>query len=253
MVGPSSFNTPLHCRPPDGCKSRTRFVAEKRRRQVRSRDPVLWLGAILAGSALNIVLFAIMATLGVTVSPPRPVKPLTVGFIPKKVVTSPAPVTATTSVPGRKTVHRRKVRKPPKRKRLHSVARQGDKVVPDSPENAPQRESADTLSSDTRQEAAVLPQPVPVYQLTGLPRFIHKEQPHYPEGLRKLGREATVKLEVFIEADGRIRYIKVLKSAGPEFDHSAVAAIRASTFAPGNIDGRPVPVLMRLPVRFKLR
>ncbi len=99
----------------------------------------------------------------------------------------------------------------------------------------------------------MLAQPVPVYQLTGLPRFVHKEKPIYPASLRHQGREATVKLEIYIDAKGRIRNIKLLKSAGADFDQAAVDAIRASTFAPGNVNGKPVPVLMRMPVKFKLR
>ncbi len=116
----------------------------------------------------------------------------------------------------------------------------------------PKQPVAAPANTDQKQQD-VLTEPVPVYQLTGLPRFIHKEKPVYPASLRHQGREATVKLEIYIDANGQIRNIKLLKSAGPDFDQAAINAIHASTFAPGNVNGKPVPVLMRMPIRFKLR
>ncbi len=117
----------------------------------------------------------------------------------------------------------------------------------------PEQTVAAPISAEQKQQDMTLAEPVPVYQLTGLPRFIHKEKPVYPASLRHQGKEATVKLEIYIDANGQIRNIKLLKSGGRDFDQAAINAIRASTFAPGNVNGKPVPVLMRMPIRFKLR
>ena len=62
-----------------------------------------------------------------------------------------------------------------------------------------------------------------------------------------------VKLEVLIDAKGKVRKVSVIKSAGQLFDESAVNAMWASTFEPGKIDGKRVTVLMRTYVNFKLQ
>ena len=67
------------------------------------------------------------------------------------------------------------------------------------------------------------------------------------------GKEGKVKLEVLIDDKGKIRKVTVIKSAGEAFDQAAITAISNSSFTPGNVDGKPVTVLLRVPVNFSLR
>jgi len=97
-----------------------------------------------------------------------------------------------------------------------------------------------------------LPTPVPIFRLTQAPSFIHKEKPIYPATMIANGSDGLVKLEVLIDKDGRVRKIKVVKSAGDDFDNAAKTAILASSFNPAKIDKKPVAVVLRLPVRFEL-
>jgi len=97
-----------------------------------------------------------------------------------------------------------------------------------------------------------LPTPVPIFQLTQAPRFLHREEPVYPEVMRARGISGVVRLEALIDKEGRVRRVNILKSAGEQFDMAARNAVLASTFYPAKIDSEPVAVLLRLPVKFGL-
>jgi len=97
-----------------------------------------------------------------------------------------------------------------------------------------------------------LPNPVPIFQLTQAPRFLHRETPVYPETMRTQGISGTVKLEALIDKEGRVRKVNILTSAGKYFDDAARQAIMASRFHPAEVENKPVAVLLRLPVAFTL-
>lgn len=98
-----------------------------------------------------------------------------------------------------------------------------------------------------------LPTPVPIFKLTQAPRFLHREALNYPETMRTQSISGTVKLEALIDKEGRVREVNILTSAGTYFDQAAKQAILASTFYPAEVEGEPVAVLLRLPVKFNLR
>mgnify|MGYP000278900348 CR=1 FL=1 len=97
-----------------------------------------------------------------------------------------------------------------------------------------------------------LPTPVPIFRLTLAPRFLHKEIPIYPLLMRTQGNTGLVKLEVLIDEAGKVRQVKVVQSAGSEFDNAAKTAILASSFTPAKVENKPVAVILRLPVNFEL-
>ena len=97
-----------------------------------------------------------------------------------------------------------------------------------------------------------LPNPVPIFQLTQAPRFLHQETPVYPEIMRTQGISGIVKLEALIDKEGRVRKVNILTSAGKHFDEAARQAILASSFYPAEVENSPVAVLLRLPVKFDL-
>ena len=96
------------------------------------------------------------------------------------------------------------------------------------------------------------PAPVPIFELTEMPRFIHRETPVYPQAMRALSKSGVVKLEALIDPTGKVKHVTVVESAGQAFDEAAKAAILRSTFAPGKVGDTPVSVLLRLPVKFRL-
>jgi len=106
--------------------------------------------------------------------------------------------------------------------------------------------------TNTPSEPSSLPPPVPFYKLSDLPRFTHRETPVYPENMRASGKKGTVELIVLIDKTGKVRKITILKSAGDSFDQAAIDAIKASTFMPAKVEGKPVTALLKMPVKFKL-
>ncbi len=206
----------------------------------------VWPAAILVGTFATVALFATLIHLGDRKTEATKATPtrLTIGFVRK----APPAARPQKAAPPRRVLQRRAAppRKPP------PVTREVESAPPTAPPQ-PSPERVPPPPATPPAEASSPLQPVPTYQLTGLPQFIHKESPVYPPHLRRLGREATVKLELLIDREGKVRDIRVLKSAGAGFDRAAIEAIRASSFTPGNVNGTPVPVLMRVPVRFRLR
>lgn len=74
----------------------------------------------------------------------------------------------------------------------------------------------------------------------------------YPDRARREGIEGQLILGFTVTPDGDARDILVLKSLHPACDSAAVDAVRTAKFVPGKQNGDPVPVRMRLPIRFRL-
>ncbi len=93
---------------------------------------------------------------------------------------------------------------------------------------------------------------LPFNKVEQLPVFKTRVIPAYPEAARKLGRTSRVILEAYIDAQGLVRRVRVLKSGGEHFDRAAMAALKKSSFKPAQIMGRAVPVKIRIPYVFSL-
>jgi len=74
----------------------------------------------------------------------------------------------------------------------------------------------------------------------------------YPEQARRDGREADVKLEVLVSDRGSVLEVRILQSAGPDFDQAAKALVRRFRFSPGNRGGAPVTVWLPWTYKFRL-
>ncbi len=101
-------------------------------------------------------------------------------------------------------------------------------------------------------DADTLPTPIPIFQLTTAPQFLHKASPSYPSAMLASGTTGIVKLEALIDKTGRVRKVSIIKSAGEHFDQSARQAILASSFYPAKVREKAVAVLLRLPVKYRL-
>jgi protein TonB len=96
--------------------------------------------------------------------------------------------------------------------------------------------------------------PIPANRVEHPPVVIARVLPVYPLAARSRGVQGSVVLQAVIGRDGHIEEgITVLKSAAM-FDAAAVAALRQWRFQPGrDRDGKPVRVLIEVPIRFQLR
>jgi len=71
-------------------------------------------------------------------------------------------------------------------------------------------------------------------------QIISKPEPGYTEKARQNKVEGTIVLRVLFAADGRVKYILVLKSLSHGLTETAIAAARAIRFQPGIKNGHPV-------------
>ncbi|MDX8382277.1 MAG: energy transducer TonB [Ghiorsea sp.] len=208
--------------------------------------PKVWLQAIVLGLAMNFALFLSLTTLSKKEAL-APTKILTVDFMawqePKKVTQAP-----------RKPL--KKVKPQPKKKPKAKVKKKNIKKPELSikePIKIPQEIIEDTPDVVEEVIEEVLPTPVPIFEVSALPRFVHRSNPVYPPSMKRQGKEGVVMIEALVDATGKVRKVYVVESAGELFDQAAISAIQGSTFIPANTNGKPVPVLLRVPIRFRLR
>ena len=98
---------------------------------------------------------------------------------------------------------------------------------------------------------------LPLQKITQKPVLSEKsllERVVYPEMAHRAGIMGKVFLELFIDAKGKIRKIDVLKEdpVGYGFADAAIAAFDGCTCVPAKLDGKPVAVRFRYPMRFSL-
>ena len=85
------------------------------------------------------------------------------------------------------------------------------------------------------------------------PSFVRRVMPSYPELARRRGREGLVLLRLVIGPGGELRDVQVVEGGGHGFDEAALAAVRASAYAPAMREGRGVECAALLPIRFALK
>jgi len=83
------------------------------------------------------------------------------------------------------------------------------------------------------------------------PRVLQDILPDYPPEADRRRLSGTVRLQIKIEADGRISDIEVVESSPPGvFDESALAAFRAARFSPAQKNGLPVRARVLIEVKY---
>jgi len=127
---------------------------------------------------------------------------------------------------------------------------------PSAPAAAPARpalEAGPRAAPDRAHGSDVLPLPAPTYyttdQLTKRPRAISEPSVDAPPIARSIS--GTVILKLWINELGDVTLAEVEKSdLPPKVSRTAAAAFGKVRFEPGEIDGRRVPVLMRVEVAY---
>lgn len=87
------------------------------------------------------------------------------------------------------------------------------------------------------------------------PEIISSPPLHYPDILRHAGIEGTVLVEAIIDTTGRAEpaSIRIVQSSNAAFEPSAKEVVLKSVYRPGRMYGRPVRVLVNVPVNFSIR
>lgn len=122
-------------------------------------------------------------------------------------------------------------------------------VVPDPPPISPREESASTVSLPAPDEPIKVE---PLFRLTRLPDFGNATTLKYPVAEKNRGQEGKVIAEFVIDEQGRVRDIKILKSASVLFDQAVIDELGKISFTPSYIGERPVAARFRREFQFKL-
>jgi len=77
-------------------------------------------------------------------------------------------------------------------------------------------------------------------------------RPDYPVLARSQGLEGDVTLRAHVRADGRVVGLELVEGDRDAFVDAAARAVRATSFEPGRVAGRPVSSTVTVRVRFRL-
>ena len=84
------------------------------------------------------------------------------------------------------------------------------------------------------------------------PVVLYKVDPEYSEEARKAKYSGTVVLQLVVDAGGKARDIRVVRSLGLGLDEKAIEAVNKWKFRPGVKNGQPVAVQATIEVNFRL-
>lgn len=91
----------------------------------------------------------------------------------------------------------------------------------------------------------VLTEAVPVYKENPLPK--------YPRIARRRGYEGTVYIDVFVDAQGKVKDLRLAESSGYQvLDGAAMEVVEKWLFEPGRMGDRRTEMWVKIPVRFQL-
>ena len=100
------------------------------------------------------------------------------------------------------------------------------------------------------EQVRALAAPVPVFEVTTMPKMAGRCRGRYSTEAREAGVEGTVVLDLIVGADGRTRDVKVVEGLGHGLDKAAIAALQGCRFVPGRRGTLAVAVRLRA---FKIR
>ena len=75
----------------------------------------------------------------------------------------------------------------------------------------------------------------------------------YPEIAKRAGVEGTVYVKAYVDKKGDVTKAVILKGIGAGCDEAALKAVKETKFNPGKQRGKPVNVMVSIPVVFKLQ
>jgi protein TonB len=80
------------------------------------------------------------------------------------------------------------------------------------------------------------------------PKAVSTPNPFPPAGMPE--RRVFVSIWMIVDINGKPQALRVSRSGGKEFDHSALDAVRGWRFKPAICNGEPMPARINVEVRF---
>jgi TonB family protein len=89
-------------------------------------------------------------------------------------------------------------------------------------------------------------------KLTKPPKLITFVPAVYPPAAQQKGIQGTVKLNIDLDAKGKVSKVQVLDSPDPALSKAAEAAVRQFVFSPAEVDNKPSPIRVQYAYNFVL-
>ncbi|RPI05635.1 MAG: energy transducer TonB [Ignavibacteriae bacterium] len=84
------------------------------------------------------------------------------------------------------------------------------------------------------------------------PTVVKRVEPKYPDLALRAGLEGNVFVKVWVDKEGKVRKVVLLKSDAPIFEEAAIGAAKQWVFTPAVMQKGPVSVWVSIPFRFRL-
>jgi protein TonB len=84
------------------------------------------------------------------------------------------------------------------------------------------------------------------------PTVVKRVEPKYPDLALRAGLEGNVFVKVWVDKEGKVRKVVLLKSDAPIFEEAAIGAASQWVFTPAVMQKGPVSVWVSIPFRFRL-
>ncbi len=75
----------------------------------------------------------------------------------------------------------------------------------------------------------------------------------YPEIARRAGVQGRVFVKAFVDENGNVFKVELIKGIGAGCDEEALKAVKETKFKPGKQRGKPVKVQVSIPILFKIK
>jgi protein TonB len=84
------------------------------------------------------------------------------------------------------------------------------------------------------------------------PKLLNNVQPTFTELARARRYSGDVELYLWVEKDGSVSHVKIVKAVGLGLDEAAIAAVKKYRFSPAFQNGSPVTVDIEIDVNFQI-
>lgn len=122
-----------------------------------------------------------------------------------------------------------------------------------TPQATPRPASTPRPQQAKPRPSAPAPRPVVNRVVEARPDASRNAPPRYPESARRAKQEGRVMVRASISAEGRVQSVRVLRSSGHSvLDRAALDAVRRWRFVPRQVNGKPSPGEVDVPVNFFL-
>ena len=83
------------------------------------------------------------------------------------------------------------------------------------------------------------------------PKLVTRVEPRYPDALHRQNKSGLVVIQAIVNPDGSVGGASVVRHSDPEFDESALAAVREWKYDPAVLRGTPVRVYLIITINFR--